>query len=238
MEPIASDRAVREARLPAGLSGPWYGVYPAIVTDAGDPEQLGRVRVGLPWMPDAVKGRYDAWARIATLSAGNGYGSYLVPEVGTEVLVAFEGGDARSPYVVGALWNGKDRPPADATADPKQDRRVLRSPRGVTITLDDAEGHERLVLETPGGRTVTLTDGPGAIEISDTSGNRITLQPTRVSIQSSSQVEIVATEVTISAAVVNVNTGLAKFSGVVQTDTLVANSVVASSYTPGAGNVW
>jgi uncharacterized protein involved in type VI secretion and phage assembly len=238
MGPITPERTIRDARLPDGLAGPWYGVYPALVTDSGDPDHLGRVKVTLPWMPDARKERYEAWARVATLTAGDGYGSYFIPDVGTEVLVAFEGGDARSPYVVGALWNGQDRPPTSTSADPQNSQRVLRSRRGVTMTLDDDEGHEQLVLETPGGQRLTLTDGPSSIEIADSHGNRITLQPARVSVQASSQVEVSATQVTITAAVVNVTAGVAKFSAVLQADTLIANNVVASSYTPGAGNVW
>ena len=98
--------------------------------------------------------------------------------------MAFEAGDARSPYVVGGLWNGKDRPPADASSDPQQSRHVLRSPGGMTMTLDD---RGQMVLETPGGQKVTLTDGQASIEIRDSSGNRITLEPARVSIRSFSQ---------------------------------------------------
>lgn len=238
MGPTTRDRTIRETRIPDGLAGPWYGVYPALVTDIADPDAIGRVKIALPWMPDAGKGRYEAWARVATLATGKDAGSYFIPDAGTEVLVAFEHGDARSPYVVGALWNAQDRPPTSTADDPQNNRRMLRSRGGVTVTLDDSEGHEQLVLETPGGQRLTLTDGPASIEIADSQGNRIRMTPTRVSVQASSQVEVSATQVTITAAVVNVNTGMAKFSGVVQTDTLIANSVVASSYTPGAGNVW
>src|SRR5690606_7267207 len=89
----------------------FYGAYPAIVVDLVDPDQQGRVKVRLPWAPDDNGGLYEAWARLATLMAGNNRGVWFVPDLDDEVLVMFEGGDPRRPYVVGALWNGQDAPP-------------------------------------------------------------------------------------------------------------------------------
>ena len=56
---------VLEARVPTGLGGRWYGVYPAIVSDINDPEGLGRIKITLPWSPDTGDGKYEAWARVA-----------------------------------------------------------------------------------------------------------------------------------------------------------------------------
>ena len=110
LEQMGLDPLVDE-RVPSGLGGRWYGVYPALVTDIKDPDGQGRVKVTLPWSPDTGGARYEAWARLATLMGGNNRGSWFVPDVNDEVLVAFEGGDTRRPYVVGALWNGSDTPP-------------------------------------------------------------------------------------------------------------------------------
>ena len=77
-----------------------FGVYPAIVTDIKDEDGQGRVKVRLPWSPDDEAG-YDVWARLATLMAGGKRGSWFIPDKDDEVLVAFEGGDPRRPYVVG-----------------------------------------------------------------------------------------------------------------------------------------
>ena len=104
------------ARVPEGLGGHWYGVYPALVVDIADPDGQGRVKVTLPWSPDAGGSRYEAWARLATLMAGNNRGSWFIPDVDDEVLVAFEGGDPRRPYVVGGLWNGRTGRPSRWTA--------------------------------------------------------------------------------------------------------------------------
>ena len=100
-----------DQRIPTGLGGRWYGVFPATVLDIKDPDGMGRVKVTLPWSPDTGSDRYEAWARVATLMGGNNRGSWFIPDVNDEVLVSFEGGDARRPYVIGSLWNGSDAPP-------------------------------------------------------------------------------------------------------------------------------
>ncbi|MCP3137361.1 phage baseplate assembly protein V [Pyxidicoccus xibeiensis] len=226
-------------RASDGLGGRFYGLYPARVTDIKDPDSQGRVKVALPWAADAAGGgQYEAWARLATLMGGNNRGSWFVPDVEDEVLVGFEGGDARRPYVVGALWNGKDAPPESMDGAGKNAKKVLRSRNGVVITLDDTDGKETLTLETPGGQKVTLKDGPGAIEVQDSNGNSVKLESSGITVNASAKVTITASTAEISASMLTVNAGMSKFSGVVQADTVITNSVVSASYTPGAGNVW
>lgn len=227
-----------DERVPSGLGGRWYGVYPALVTDVkGDPDGMGRVKITLPWAPDPGDGHYEAWARVATLMAGKDRGSWFIPDKDDEVLVAFEGGDPRRPYVLGGLWNGRDKPPETMDGAGKNARKVLRSRNGVQVTLDDSDGRESLVLETPGGQKVTLKDGPGAIELVDSNGNSVKLSPSGVAIESAGKVSVTATQLEVSAAVMKVNAGMSQFSGVVQSPTVLATSVVSSSYTPGAGNI-
>lgn len=216
----------------------WFGVYPALVTDVRDPDNQGRVKVTLPWSPDADGGSYEAWARLATLMGGNNRGSWFVPDRDDEVLVGFEGGDPRRPYVLGGLWNGSDSPPETMDGGGQNDKKVLRSRNGVKVTLDDADGRERLLLETPGGQKVTLSDGPGTIAIEDANGNSIKLESSGVTVNAASKVTVTAGTAEISAGMLTVNAGMSKFSGVVQADTVITNSVVSASYTPGAGNIW
>lgn len=225
-------------RLPTGLGGRFYGVYPALVVDITDPDDGGAVKVRLPWAPDRGSSTYEAWARVATLMAGNRRGSWFVPDVDDEVLVAFEGGDPRRPYVVGCLWNGQDKPPESMDAAGNNDLKVLRSRNGVTITLDDADGRERIKLETPGGQQIELKDGPGNVEIRDSNGNRIKLEPSGVTVDAAARVTVNGSMVEVSASMVTVNAGMSRFSGVVQADTVITNSIVSASYTPGAGNIW
>ncbi len=215
-----------------------YGAFPATVTDIKDPDSQGRVKVKLPWSPDTGDGVYDVWARLAVLMAGGNRGSWFVPDVGDEVLVVFEAGDARRPYVIGALWNGSDAPPEQMDGAGDNNKKVIRSRNGVKVTLDDQTGQEKLICETPGGQKLTLKDGPGNVIIEDSNGNSIKLEPSGITITAAAQVKVQCATMEVSAGMVTVNAGMSKFSGVVQCDTLITNSVVSASYTPGAGNIW
>ncbi len=227
-----------DERLPSGLGGIWYGVAPATVLDIKDPDNQGRVKIALPWSPDSGGARYEAWARMATLFAGKDRGSWFIPDKDDEVLVAFEHGDPRRPYILGGLWNGSDKPPASMDGGGRNFKKVIKSRNGVTVTLDDQDGQEKLILETPGGQSITLKDGPGAVEIVDSNGNSVKLEAAGITITASAKVTINASQVAVSAGMVTVDAGMSKFSGVVQADTIITNSIIAASYTPGAGNIW
>ena len=216
----------------------WFGVYPALVTDIVDPDGQGRVKVSLPWSPDLDGGSYELWARLATLMGGAGRGSWFVPELHDEVLVGFEAGDPRRPYVLGGLWNGSDSPPESMDGAGNNYRKVIRTRNGVKLTLDDTDGREQLVLETPGGQKLTLADGPGAITLQDSNGNTLKLEAAGITITSAAKVTVQAATAEISAATLTVNAGMSTFSGVVQAQTVITNSVISASYTPGAGNIW
>ena len=237
IEPAPLD-AIVDARVARGLGGRWYGVYPALVSDIKDPDGQGRVKVTLPWSPDTGAARYEAWARLATLMGGNNRGSWFVPDLNDEVLVTFEGGDPRRPYVIGGLWNGNDAPPDSMDGSGNNYRKVLRSRNGVKITLDDTNGQEKMILETPGGQKVTLEDGPGAVLIEDSNGNSVKLETSGITVTASAKVTVNASLMEISASMLTVSAGMSKFSGVVQADTVISNSVISASYTPGAGNIW
>ena len=229
---------MHDARVPEGLGGRWYGVYPALVSDIKDPDGQGRVKVTLPWSPDTGGDQYDAWARLATMMAGNNRGTWFVPDVNDEVLVVFEGGDPRRPYVIGALWNGKDSPPESMDGAGNNYKKVIRSRNGVKVTLDDQDGQEKLILETPGGQRVTMKDGPGSVVIEDSNGNSVKLETSGITVTASAKVTVNASQVAVSAGMVTVDSAMSKFSGMVQCDTLLSNSVISASYTPGAGNIW
>jgi uncharacterized protein involved in type VI secretion and phage assembly len=228
-EPVAPER------VPDGLGGPYYGVHVGLVVDVADPDGQGRVKVQLPWATGGGDGT-QAWARLATLMAGAGRGSWFVPDVGDEVLVAFEAGDPARPFVVGSLWNGKDQPPE--TMGPDNAIRTIRTRSGVTIRLSDARQGASLLVETPDGKRVHLDDARGALVVEDGSGSRITLDPSGIEVSSSAEVRVSASRVEVTAGMVTVDAGMTRFSGVVQADTVITNAVVSASYTPGAGNIW
>lgn len=238
MPPTVSLESLVDSRVPSGLGGRWYGVFPALVTDIRDPDNQGRVKISLPWAPDTGGDRYEAWARLATMMGGNNRGSWFIPDVNDEVLVSFEGGDPRRPYVLGGLWNGSDTPPESMDGAGNNEKKVLRSRNGVKLTLDDTDGQEQFIVETPGGQKITLKDGPGSVTIEDSNGNSIKLESAGITVNASAKVTISCSLAEVSASLLTVNAGMSKFSGVVQCDTLISNTVISATYTPGAGNIW
>jgi phage protein D len=112
-----------------------------IVTNNQDPERnLARVRVKYPTL-DGEQNE-GAWARVVAVGAGKNRGQLMLPQVGDEVLVGFEGGDPNKPYVLGALWNGKDVPPKELTNPEKPGSEpdgsyVLRSPKLIDMAAEE-----------------------------------------------------------------------------------------------------
>ncbi len=150
--------AEREDQTDSVIAGPVVGT----VTNTKDKAGLNRVQVNLPWIG---KGEEGPWARVVTPMAGNNRGLYFLPDPGDEVLVMFERGDARFPYVIGALWNGKDKAPA-GNDDGKNNLRVIRSRSGHVVSFNDE----------PGKETFTIVDASGKNSILiDTANNAITI---------------------------------------------------------------
>lgn len=160
----------------------FYGVAIAEVVSNTDTSNLGRVQLRLPWLSG-----YQPWARVATMSAGRNRGAYFIPQVGDEVLVAFNHGDVREPFVVGSLWNGRDTPPRTGTLDPTNVR-AIRTPAGHEITLDDT-GQSIVVVTSTGQRLamdaqqIELSAGKGAAKVTLTTSGDITLEGTNVRIK-------------------------------------------------------
>ena len=197
------------------------------VRDNVDPDSRGRIKVLL----HATE--VEVWASVVTPSAGQGYGVSLIPRVGEIVALAFVTPDL--PLVLGSIWSGQSSVPADA--DPVEDHYVLRTPAGTVLDIDDSDG-PKLQIRTPQGYSVTVTDGGGGEVAIERGGQTIRMTSSEISVSSSGQVNIDAATLNISAGMVKVDAGMSKFSGVVQADTVISNSVISSSYTPGAGNIW
>ena len=125
-----------------------YGVAVATVLSNTDCTGEARVMLMLPWLPG-----YTPWARVASPMAGMGRGTYFIPQPGDEVLVAFNHGDVREPYVLGTCWNTVDRPPALAPTDPITKRKI-RTPLGHELSFDEAE--QSVTLSSNLMSTVTL----------------------------------------------------------------------------------
>jgi uncharacterized protein involved in type VI secretion and phage assembly len=220
-------------RPPAWL----HAAHLAQVVSVDDPEGMNRVQVRLIACDEIDTQDAPLWARVVCPFAGRDRGAFLIPDVDDEVLVLFHNGDPSYPLVMGGLWNGSSTAPAEIGSDGNRYKRI-RSKNGVTLTIDDQQGQESFSVETPGGQRLTLSDGPGEITVEDASGNSAKFQSSGITITAAAKVKIEAATVEVSAGMVQVDSAMAKFSGVVQCQTLIATSVVSSSYTPGAGNVW
>jgi uncharacterized protein involved in type VI secretion and phage assembly len=187
------------------------GIVIGTVIDLDDPEKLGRVRARMPQYDDEL----TDWARLVTPMAGKGRGLFLRPEVGDEVLVAFENGDPRRPDVLGALWSKVDTPPPDDGDAAKNNWRFLVSRSGHVLRFDDTQGAEKIeVIDKSGklklvvdasGKKIQITCDTGDIELSAPAGS-IKLDAKTVEIKSSADATLEASgPLKLKGATVDIN---------------------------------
>ena len=202
----------------AARMGRITGVVIGVVTNNKDEEGLGRVKVRFPWLSKADESH---WARIATPMAGKGYGMYYLPEVDDEVLVAFEHGDLRFPYVLGALWNGQETPPA-TNDDGKNNVRLIKSRSGHLIRLNDEDGKETIeIVDKSAKNSITFDTATNTITITTAKDitlmaaqGTIKLEAQKIELKSSAETKIEAgagldlkacVTMNIKGALVNIN---------------------------------
>ncbi len=203
---------------PSGPDERLFGVAIGIVTNNKDPDGLGRVKTSLPWMADQVE---SDWARVVTPMAGPGRGVYFLPEVNDEVLVAFEHGNPDTPYVLGGLWNGQDKPP-ESNSDGKNDLREIRSRNGNIIRLSDADDDEKIeIIDKSTKNTIVIRTKDNSIAITaagdvtiQSSNGKLKLSGNGVEITSTSAVKVEASQsmelkspgqLSIKGSAVNIN---------------------------------
>jgi uncharacterized protein involved in type VI secretion and phage assembly len=217
--------------VPADGSAPsYFGVYPAIVTDLVDSDQLGRVEVRFPWLGEDGDQAVRAWATLCSPYADTDQGLLALPEVGSQVVVAFEAGNLRRPYVIGATWNGREALPHPP--ERSNDVRLLRSRADSRLEFDDAAGSATVRLTMASGHQVILDDVAQEVTVKHAMGCVVKLTATAVEIQANVSLDV-------SAPMVKVDAPISTFSGMVKVGTLIAEQMVMSpAYTPGAGNIW
>ena len=187
--------AMANAPMETGVEDGGYvkGVGIATVTQNKDPDGLGRVKLRFPWFDQP---RESAWARCAMPMAGDDRGFAMIPEVGDEVVVAFERGDLRFPLVIGCVHNGKDKKPF-TNGDGKNDKRMFKSRAGHVLTFDDgSKGSIELALKD--GKKVLIDDS--SVTVQDDKGNHFKID------SNSGAVEISATgKLTLKGATVEIS---------------------------------
>ena len=145
-----------------------HSVVVGIVTNNQDPEGWGRVKVKFPNLPGNEESH---WARLVTPMAGDGRGFEFIPEVNDEVVVAFEHNDTNRPFVLGSLWNGKDKPPEQSDkvvngSSGKVEKRIIRSRSGHTITLDDTDGKGKIsIIDETGKNSIEIDSSKNSVAI-------------------------------------------------------------------------
>lgn len=132
------------------------GVCAALVINNIDSQCEGRVQLEIPWLPG-----FMPWARVASMMTGIGYGSYWIPQLGDEVLVAFTQGDVREAYVIGSLWSTLARP-HEIAPDAPMTKRSIRTPTGHLLSFDE----KLATLEISSSSFDSVTLSPEGIEIS------------------------------------------------------------------------
>jgi uncharacterized protein involved in type VI secretion and phage assembly len=164
----------------ANADGRYYGVVVGVVTNNRDPDNMHRVKVRFPWLKQDDESN---WARVATLMAGNGRGAYFLPEVDDEVLVAFEHGSVEHPFVIGALWNGKDVA-HESNSDGNNDNRSIKSRSGHVVRLCDRAGEESIeIIDKTGQNRIVIHAADNSIAIEAQGDISLRSQTGKVSIQ-------------------------------------------------------
>jgi len=217
--------------------------FVATVINVLDPEQRNRVQVKIYNTDGVTDQDAPVWARVAVPFAGNNRGAFFIPNVGDEVLVVFLSGDPRFPIVIGSLWNGADKAPETlGGSGAAVDRWTITGVAGTRIAIvEDSASSPTIKFSTPGGLTGTMTDAAGgSIEFTNSMQTSVKIDTSGVTINApTGKVQITAaSEVDVTAPTVNVSAAMSMFSGIVQCQVLQATTVVATTYTPGAGNVW
>ncbi len=203
----------------------WGGVVPAIVTNTDDPKDVGRVKVKYPWMSDDAE---SFWARVINPGAGPEAGFFCIPDVGDEVIVAFEHGDFNEPYVLGGVWNGKNKITGSGASGSAGERPLVRSWTSRTgheigmfdnadnkIEVKTAGGHNILLddknkkveIKTSGGHKVVMDDQGKKLEIATTGGQKMTMDDNArsIKVESGMTLEIqAATQIKLKAATIDI----------------------------------
>ena len=200
---------VNGGRSASGNPGTLPGVAPAQVTDVHDPDDMGRVKVKFPWLSDTY---VSDWVRVVSIGAGANRGGIWLPEVNDEVLVTFEQGDLRRPYVLGGLHNGVDRPKlGDGLVDASSGavtRRGFVSKKGNSLLFfdDDADngvailtGDSKLRLSLNGGMSTIRISSNGKVEI-DGDGDILIKAGGNLTLQAQAKLALSGAQVSISGS--------------------------------------
>ena len=185
-----------------------------------------------PWLGTDGDRDVRSWATLCSPYADDDQGLEILPEVGSQVVVAFEAGNMRRPYILGATWNGRAQLPQGP--EKSNNIRMLRTRGKSQLEFDDTPGAPKITVSTNSGHEVVLDDGSQSLTIQHSSGSVVKMTAT-----DSITIETMMPPSYVKASQVNVTAPMSTFSGIVTCKTLIADAfVVSPAYTPGVGNLW
>ncbi len=241
--------------LAGALLPPIQGLHIGVVTSLEDPDHAGRIRVRLPLIAEQEDG---IWSRLATLDAGNNRGTFVLPEIGDEVILGFINNDPRHAVVLGMLNSAHHPAPLNASNDNNEkgyvsrsemkfifndDKKsiVLETPAGNKITLD--EDQTLLKLEDQNGNSIAMDSSgivissagdiglqapQGKIQMKDMAGNSLALETSGLSVGAAAKLTLKGAMIELNGAQLSASAGMASFSGVVNAQTVIATVGVVS----------
>jgi uncharacterized protein involved in type VI secretion and phage assembly len=169
-----------------------------VVTNVNDPDALGRVKLKFPALPqDNGKEVESDWARIATLAASNKRGVLMLPELGDEVVVGFENGDPRRPFVLGAVFNGRDKPDAELLQDKDGSFAVVSNKKAFMHSKEDMtfKSDKAMLIEVTNDQTSTVK---GKVEQNVSQGAKLKAGTT-YEVEAGSSMKLKGVSVTVEA---------------------------------------
>ncbi len=152
----------------------------------GDPAKANRIQVEIPTLHG--EGNNTVWARMASGWAGKNYGSFVIPDVGDEVVVGFFNDDPCYPVVLGSLYSSARKPPYELTAE--NNTRAIVTREKMRVVLDEKD--KSITLLTPAKNSVVISDKDKGIFLCDQNGNKVTMDKNGITIESSKAVSIKA----------------------------------------------
>lgn len=175
-------RPIPAAGLLPAVSGLQAGIVTAL---ENDPEGEERIKVRIPMISTSDDG---IWARISTLDAGKGRGTFFRPEIGDEVIIGFLNEDPRQPVVLGMCHSSAKPSPEPARDD--NHRKGYVSREMMKLNFDDEK--KIITIETPAGNKMTLSEDGKGIFLQDQNGNKISMDDNGITLESTKDIKLKA----------------------------------------------
>jgi len=162
----------------------------AVVVKNHDVAGLGRVQVRFHWMNDKER---SPWLRIVRPHAGKEAGLFMLPEIGAEVMVAFAGGSATGPYIIGEVYNGKAK---TGFGNAENDIKAIQTRSGIKIIMNDKEGS--ISMEDKNGNGVQL-DGDGTVRVKSKDKMELACGESKIVLNKDGTIQISGNKIAVDA---------------------------------------